>query len=88
MKVGCTICTDTIEDSFSAAPCIHISELLHQWLAQRKTCPQCRQRCLPREVLKLFLDTDTRKDVGCCELDGLSSEELMVRYSESVIVGG
>lgn len=30
---------------------------LSQWLVHQKTCPQCRIRCLPRNVLKLFIDS-------------------------------
>ncbi len=31
---------------------------LSQWLTHQKTCPQCRVRCLPRNVLKLFIDSN------------------------------
>ena len=30
---------------------------LTQWLAHQKTCPQCRERCLQRNVVKLFIDS-------------------------------
>ena len=30
---------------------------LIQWLAHQKTCPQCRERCLQRNVVKLFVDS-------------------------------
>jgi TRAF-interacting protein len=61
MRIVCTICTDAITDDFSAAPCGHTFHFtcLSQWLAHQKTCPQCRERCLPRSVIKLFIDDAT-----------------------------
>jgi TRAF-interacting protein len=61
MRIVCTICTDSITNDFSAAPCGHTFHYtcLSQWLAHQKTCPQCRERCLPRNVIRLFIDDST-----------------------------
>lgn len=55
----CTICTDIIKDDFCAAPCGHTFHFtcLTQWLAHQKSCPQCREKCLPRNVIKLYIDS-------------------------------
>ena len=60
MKVVCTICTDQIKEDFSAAPCGHTFhyKCLSQWLTHQKTCPQCREKCLPRSVIKLFINSN------------------------------
>ena len=60
MKVVCTICTDQIKEDFCAAPCGHTFHYgcLSQWLAHQKTCPQCREKCLPRNVIKLFINSN------------------------------
>lgn len=60
MRVVCTICTDQIREDFCAGPCGHTFHFacLSQWLAHQKTCPQCREKCLPRNVIKLFIDSN------------------------------
>lgn len=50
---------------------------LSQWLAHQKTCPQCRERCLPRNVLKLFLN-DSNESLRA-ENESLNEQELKAR---------
>lgn len=59
MKIVCTICTDAVTEDFSAAPCGHTFHYtcLSQWLSHQKTCPQCREKCLPRNIVKLFINS-------------------------------
>ena len=59
MRVLCVICTDVIEENFSATPCGHTFhfECLSQWLLHKKSCPQCREICKPKDVIKLFVTT-------------------------------
>ena len=49
------LCCLTEEARVSSSP----PGSLSQWLAHQKTCPQCRERCLPRNVIKLFIDDST-----------------------------
>lgn len=60
MRVVCVICTDHIEENFSATPCGHTFhfECLSQWLLQAKSCPQCREPCKPKNVIKLFITSN------------------------------
>lgn len=81
MKVVCTICTDHIQRDLCAAPCGHTFhfECLSQWLNHQKTCPQCRERCLPRNVIKLY--TDTSGDLSQVHHSSLSPQELQEKLS-------
>lgn len=55
---------------------------LSQWLAHQKTCPQCRERCLPRNVLKLFIDDSS--DSLRCDNNALNPQELKVTSTQSL----
>ena len=55
---------------------------LSQWLAHQKTCPQCRERCLPRNVLKLFLNDSTES--MRVENESLNEQELKARRRASI----
>eukprot|EP00731_Ephydatia_muelleri_P023113 Em0015g696a len=59
MRVSCTICTDVISSDFAAAPCGHTFHFicLSQWLEHQASCPQCREKCLPKNVIRLFIDS-------------------------------
>ncbi len=75
----CTICTDLIRDDFCAAPCGHTFhfECLSQWLAHQKSCPQCRERCLPRNVIKLYVDSSDLSQVATESLDPNELQEKL-----------
>lgn len=71
----CTICTDEIKDDFCAAPCGHTFHFLclSEWLKVQKNCPQCREKCLPRNVIKLYTNSN---DLTTAELDSLDPQEM------------
>lgn len=48
---------------------------LSQWLAHQKTCPQCREKCLIRNVIKLFIDTN---ELSRCSLEDITPQEMKV----------
>ena len=55
--------------------CTHCTCSLMQWLAHNKTCPQCREKCLQRNVIRLYIDTSDTSSQPDVELD---PEEMKV----------
>lgn len=49
---------------------------LSEWLAHSKTCPQCREKCANKSVIKLYLDACASEEDR--DLGDLDSEELKV----------
>lgn len=79
MRVVCTICTDPIQEDFCAAPCGHTfhHECLKQWLAHQKSCPQCREKCLPRSVIKLYTNTSDLTQVSAGSMEPQEMREKL-----------
>ena len=79
MRVVCTICTDPIQEDFCAAPCGHTfhHECLTQWLAHQKSCPQCREKCLPRSVIKLYTNTSDLTQVSAGSMEPQEMREKL-----------
>lgn len=94
MKVVCTICTDQIKEDFCASPCGHTFhfECLSQWLTHQKTCPQCRERCLPRSIIKLFVNSNDLSQVSADLLDpqelqeSLSLQKNLLAHKDKALV--
>lgn len=87
MKLVCIICTDVIKEGFAAAPCGHTFhyKCLTEWLSHQKSCPQCREKCLLRNVLKLFVDSSeslTQVDSQSLDPDQLREK---LRLQEEVL---
>ena len=77
------LCHDTLPYWYIVSPHSTFPPLdtsLSQWLAHQKTCPQCRERCLPRNVIKLFIDVNDRSTLSA-DLNTLDSKELKVRVT-------
>lgn len=56
---------------------------LSEWLAHSKTCPQCREKCANKSVIKLYLDSCASEEDR--DLTSLDSDELKVwNYSYTV----
>ena len=61
---------------------------MNQWLAHQKSCPQCRDKCLPRQILRLFLDSGSTT----CSLnessgyESLSLQDLKVGVIDTYII--
>lgn len=52
---------------------------LSQWLEHQASCPQCREKCLPKNVIRLFIDSG---DASVTTVDDcLGPQELKVCYS-------
>lgn len=68
---------ESIFDFFKCFSLSLISHSLSQWLAHQKTCPQCRERCQPRSVLKLFID-DSNDSLQTGDNNILDPKELKV----------
>ena len=49
---------------------------LSEWLAHSKTCPQCREKCANKSVIKLYLDSSASEEDR--DLTDLDSEQLKV----------
>lgn len=81
MRVVCTICTDQIKDNLCAAPCGHTFhyQCLSQWLLHGKNCPQCRERCLERNIIRLYVNTPS--DTSMVESSLLDPQELQEKLS-------
>ena len=70
--------------NLSNPPLLSLS--LSQWLAHQKTCPQCRERCLPRNVIKLFIDTGEQHSRNS-DNTTLDPREVAVRERERERLG-
>jgi hypothetical protein len=46
-----------------------------QWLGHNKTCPQCREKCLRKNVIRLYVDAGDTFSQANVELD---PEEMKV----------
>ena len=46
-----------------------------QWLGHNKTCPQCREKCMRKNVIRLFVDSSDSLSQANVELD---PEEMKV----------
>ena len=49
---------------------------LSEWLAHSKTCPQCREKCANKSVIKLYLDSCANEEDK--DLANLDSDEIKV----------
>ena len=54
--------------------CILFCSLM-QWLGHNKTCPQCREKCMRKNVIRLFVDSSDSLSQANVELD---PEEMKV----------
>ena len=44
-------------------------------MSPNKTCPTCRERCLLKSVIKLFVDSSDRSNI---DLDDVTPQEMKV----------
>ena len=53
-----------------------------QWVAPQKTCPTCRERCLLKNLVKLFVDSSDQSSV---DLDDITPQEMKVKLFASSV---
>ena len=85
MRILCSICADNIEEDLCSTRCAHTFhfECLNQWLVHSKTCPQCRNSCRPKEVLKLFVTSSGEgHDVECT--DPKEMKEILLQQKKQI----
>ncbi|XP_049296140.1 E3 ubiquitin-protein ligase TRAIP-like isoform X2 [Anopheles funestus] len=60
MNIECCVCTEAFLPSsvVNTTPCGHMfhQHCLLRWLAQSKTCPQCRKQCTPAQLIKMYFN--------------------------------
>lgn len=66
MAFSCTICTDIFvsSDDIHVTPCGHAFHYvcILQWLERSKTCPECRNKCIAKSLIKIYLKITTVAD--------------------------
>lgn len=69
MHLSCAICAETVapSDEVSVTQCGHMfhTACMATWLERVKNCPQCRNRCTPGTMVRLYLNislNDTIQD--------------------------
>jgi len=50
---------------------------LSEWLGHSKTCPQCREKCANKSVIKLYVDSCAPSEDK--DISDLNGEQLKVR---------
>ena len=84
MRIFCSICADNIDEDLCATRCAHTFhfDCLNQWLLHSKTCPQCRESCRPKDVLKLFVTSNELtqgNDLQCTDPKDMQEKLLLQR---------
>ncbi|XP_065917083.1 E3 ubiquitin-protein ligase TRAIP-like [Dysidea avara] len=87
LRISCVICTDNLSNDLATTPCGHVFHFacLSQWLAHSNTCPQCRDKCAKKSVIKLYIDSsasDVEKDVADLDSEQLKAELTSARQSK------
>jgi len=85
MRILCSICADNIEEDLCSTRCAHTFhfECLNTWLLHSKTCPQCRESCKPKDVLKLFVtSSELGRDFECT--DPKEMKEILVQQKKQI----
>ncbi|XP_058456194.1 E3 ubiquitin-protein ligase TRAIP [Malaya genurostris] len=89
MNLTCAICSDLFmpSDDVHMTPCGHSFHFacLLQWLQRSKTCPQCRNKCHEKSLIKVYFNiaanTDAPEDAATL-LHKLDNLTLSVREKE------
>ena len=82
MNTACSCCLETFASSsdISTTPCGHVfhTECITRWLGNRQhnNCAQCRKKCNPNQIIKLyFSEADSENSL----VDELQSENLRLQ---------
>uniref|UniRef100_A0A182WBQ4 RING-type domain-containing protein n=1 Tax=Anopheles minimus TaxID=112268 RepID=A0A182WBQ4_9DIPT len=89
MNLVCPICSDLFVPSaeVNITPCGHMFHhlCLLQWLERSKTCPQCRDHCIAKRLIKVYFNVtanlDTTED-NASLLEKLDNLTLKIREQE------
>lgn len=88
----CTICTDQIKEDFCAAPCGHTFHFvcLSEWLKVQKNCPQCREKCPPKNVIKLYTNSSDLTQSECLDpqemQEKLALQDNLMAHKDQALV--
>ncbi|XP_053683775.1 E3 ubiquitin-protein ligase TRAIP [Sabethes cyaneus] len=89
MNLACAICSDLFmpSDDIHMTPCGHSFHYicLMQWLQRSKTCPQCRNKCHEKSLIKVYFNIATASDAledSTTLLHKLDTMTLSVREKE------
>lgn len=89
MNLNCPICAELFlpSDDVYCTTCGHMfhHQCLLQWLERSKTCPQCRNKCSQKSIIKVYfnqanLDT-SRIDVGSLQ-EQLDNANLKIKMKD------
>jgi hypothetical protein len=66
----CTICLDELDSQIDSCPCGHVyhRRCLHEWVSQKRTCPQCKGIAVPITKVE-FPFIDMRRTKSLVRLD-------------------
>ncbi|XP_062552361.1 E3 ubiquitin-protein ligase TRAIP-like [Armigeres subalbatus] len=89
MNFSCTICTDIFVSSVDVhvTPCGHAFHYacILQWLERSKSCPECRNKCIAKDLTKLYLNDVTNgdnRDNVTLRLQNLDNMKLSLREKD------
>lgn len=93
MNLTCAICSDLLmpSDDIHITPCGHAFHhaCLLQWLQRSKTCPQCRNKCHEKSLIKAYFNVavndDSTEEDSATLLHKLDNLTLAVREKDKKI---
>uniref|UniRef100_A0A1A9W845 RING-type domain-containing protein n=1 Tax=Glossina brevipalpis TaxID=37001 RepID=A0A1A9W845_9MUSC len=90
LNLSCVICTElfTASDEVYVTKCGHMFHFvcLKQWLERSKTCPQCRNKCEERSIIRIYFNLAnldaSRIDIGSLQ-EQLDNAKLQIKMKET-----
>ncbi|KAM7343133.1 TRAF interacting protein no poles [Cochliomyia hominivorax] len=89
LNLNCVICAELFaaSDDVHVTSCGHMFHIacLSQWLQRSKTCPQCRNKCTDRNIIRVYFNLAnldvSRIDVGSLQ-EQLDNVQLQLKVKE------
>ncbi|XP_037808782.1 E3 ubiquitin-protein ligase TRAIP [Lucilia sericata] len=89
LNLNCVICAELFNasDDVHVTSCGHMFHIacLSQWLQRSKTCPQCRNKCTDRNIIRVYFNLAnldvSRIDVGSLQ-EQLDNVQLQLKVKE------
>ncbi|XP_065368519.1 E3 ubiquitin-protein ligase TRAIP [Calliphora vicina] len=89
LNLNCVICAEIFgaSDDVHVTSCGHMfhTACLNQWLQRSKTCPQCRNKCTDRNIIRVYFNLAnldiSRIDVGSLQ-EQLDNVQLQLKMKE------
>lgn len=78
MHLSCAICAEVIgpSDDLDVTPCGHVfhTGCMATWMSRSQTCPQCRNRCTTKSMVRLYLNVALNETLNEKDTETLQSK--------------